>query len=542
MGLSKKTFLYSIALAVLMVSLVAGYFAFMLPSLYVDYVKKDNLNSIAAIQEGYMKTKSYKGLAVKNPSGTFSVEIPDQGENIYAAGKFFQVSIEIKDEELKEILDYFRKYTNNPGKLEKMWEGLSEKELMDAWNVIKEKLLAEGSKTKDSPLEVKLDKQGSENLYDNVYNGEYGKLHILSDSLIVYENGISDGNNIYINYLAMGKTEDSLVISVLPVMSPEMNDLFPVLLGSLPMIVALVFFLVLLASGAFSRRIVNPIIRLADYAVQAKEVNGFQIQPFVTKSNDEIGALGSALNELYEKLRQNLLELEEKNRMLKEENKRQEVFLRASSHQLKTPVAAALLLVEGMMNQVGRYKDTQEYLPKVKEQLRSMQKIVEDILYLNHCADNLSIEPVSLREITEEAAGAYWVQAAEKKLCIEIQGAGTLHTDREIFKKIIDNLISNGVQYTPEGGGIHITLSDNTFCIVNDGAHIEEELLPNICEPFVSSNTEQKGKGLGLYLVSYYNRLLGGRFRISNEEKGVLAELIFPREVRVWHDVPEEQT
>lgn len=532
MGLSKKTFLYSIVLSVIMVSLVAGYFAFMLPSLYVDYVKRDNLNSIAAIQEGYMETKSYKELVVKNPSGTFSVEIPDQGEKIYAAGKFFQVSIQIKDEELKEILDVFRKYTNNPGDWKEMEGELFENELMNAWDVIKEKLLAESSKAEDFPVEIKFDTQAAENLYENVYKGEYGKLHILSDSVIVYEYGISDGNNVYINYMAMGKTEDSLVISVLPVMSPRLNDLLPILMGSLPMIVALVFFLVLLASGAFSKSIINPIIRLAGYAEQAKAANGFQIAPFVQKSNDEIGALGSALNELYEKLRNNLVELEEKNRMLEEENKRQEVFLRASSHQLKTPVTAALLLVEGMMNQVGKYKNTQEYLPKVKEQLKSMQKIVEDILYLNHCADNLSIEAVSLREITEEAAAAYWVQATEKKLSIDIQGDGILYTDREIFKKIIDNLISNGVQYTPEGEKICISLSDNIFRIENDGVHIEEELLPNICEPFVSSNTKQRGKGLGLYLVSYYNRLLGGEFHISNQEKGVLVDLVFPSRVK----------
>ncbi|MBD5106531.1 MAG: HAMP domain-containing histidine kinase [Lachnospiraceae bacterium] len=528
MGLSKKTFLYSIMLAVLMVSLVVGYFAFMLPSLYVDYVKKDNLNSIAAIQEGYMKTKSYKELAVKNPSGTFSVEIPDRGEIIYVAGKFFQMSIEIKDEELKEILDGFRKYGRNPEKWKETEGDYSGEEMMDKWNIIKEKLLADGSKAQEAPVEVKIDTQAAEDIYKEEYGKEYGKIHILSDSLIVYENGISDGNNAYITYLAMGKTEDSLVISILPVMSPEMNDLLPVLTGSLPMIVTLVFFLVLVASGAFSKRIVNPIIRLAGYAEHAKEAGSFRIEPFKSESNDEIGALGKTLNELYEKLQDNLVELEEKNRMLEEENERQEVFLRASSHQLKTPITAALLLVEGMMNEVGKYKNTKEYLPKVKEQLWSMRKIVEDILYLNHCADSLQIEPVSLRELTEEAAAAYRVQAAEKKLSIEIEGMGTVHTDREILKKIIDNLISNAVQYTPEGEKICMSLADNMFRIENYGVLIEEELLPNICKPFVSSDTKQKGKGLGLYVVSYYNRLLGGKLKVENLEKGVLAQLTFP--------------
>ncbi|MBD5542750.1 MAG: HAMP domain-containing histidine kinase [Lachnospiraceae bacterium] len=524
MGLSKKTFLYSIMLAVLMVSLVAGYFALMLPSLYVDYVKKDNLNSITAIQEGYMKTKSYKELTVKNPSSTFSLEIPDRGERIYAASKFFQVSMEIKDEELKEILEAFRKYSNHPEKWKETEGYFSQEELMDIWNVIKKKLLIEGLKTEESMLEVKIDTQAD----GGIYKEEYGKLHILSDSLVVYENGVSDGNNVYITYLAMGRTEDSFVISVLPVMSPEMNELFPVLTGSLPMIVALVFFLVLVASRAFSKKIVVPVIRLAGYAEHAKEAGSFPIEPFVPESNDEIGALGRTLNELYEKLRYNLAELEEKNRMLEEENERQEVFLRASSHQLKTPITATLLLVEGMINEVGKYKNTKEYLPEVKKQLWSMRKIVEDILYLNHCANNLQIEPVSLRELTKEAAEAYRVQTSEKRLSMKIEGTGMVHTDKEILKKMMDNLISNAVQYTPEGEKICISLADNTFRIENYGVLIEEALLPNICEPFVSSDRKQKGKGLGLYVVSYYNRLLGGKLQIGNLEKGVAAQLTFP--------------
>ena len=45
MGLRKKTFLYSVTLAVIMIAFVIGYFVFMLPSLYVDYVMNSNLES-----------------------------------------------------------------------------------------------------------------------------------------------------------------------------------------------------------------------------------------------------------------------------------------------------------------------------------------------------------------------------------------------------------------------------------------------------------------------------------------------------------------
>ena len=49
MGLSKKTFLYSIILAAGMVAFITGYFVFMLPSLYVNYVTESNFNAAVDI-------------------------------------------------------------------------------------------------------------------------------------------------------------------------------------------------------------------------------------------------------------------------------------------------------------------------------------------------------------------------------------------------------------------------------------------------------------------------------------------------------------
>ena len=54
MGLRKKTFLYSVVLAVIMIAFIIGYFVLMLPSLYVDYVMNSNLESVVEIQRGYM--------------------------------------------------------------------------------------------------------------------------------------------------------------------------------------------------------------------------------------------------------------------------------------------------------------------------------------------------------------------------------------------------------------------------------------------------------------------------------------------------------
>lgn len=519
MKLAEKTFVYSILLGSIMVSILVGYFAWMLPSLYTDYVKRDNLDSAIRTHEQYMDEKSYDKLTVKNPTSTLTVEIPYQKDEIKVASKFFTANILVEDEEIKEILKTFKDSLINT----KEWDELewNEENVRDMKNILSDKLFNKEVFASDYPLEIHVDTREM----DDVFSENASHVHAVSDKMVVFELGTFDDNNYYTTYIAVERTGEELVMTILPVMSSNMDEVGPVIMRSIPMMITVVFFLVLVASQIFSKKIVNPVIRLANYARSLKIGNHVKIQPFLVEEKDEIGELATTLNELYEKLQENYSELEQKNNLLKEENKRQEVFMQASSHQLKTPITAALLLVDGMINEVGKYKDTKEYLPKVKEQIQSMRKIVEDILYLNHCAENLQNAPVLLGNLVKERIGCYQVQLVKKELTIKLEGEGKAKTDGEILNKILDNLISNAVQYTQKGGKIIVKISDNTIIVENYQARIEEELLPNIYEPFVSSDTKEKGKGLGLYVVSYYVKLLGGKISISNSEKGVKAEL-----------------
>lgn len=162
----------------------------------------------------------------------------------------------------------------------------------------------------------------------------------------------------------------------------------------------------------------RPILELVRHAEEMKHRKDFSVERLVdkgTKAKDEVQELAETLDDLYQQIRESYTELEEKNRELAEENERQEIFLRSSSHQLKTPVAAALLLVDGMLNEVGRYKDTKVYLPRVKEQLLSMRKMVEDILYLNHCARDMSIRETDVGQVLAERLRCYQVAVADKE-------------------------------------------------------------------------------------------------------------------------------
>jgi len=128
----------------------------------------------------------------------------------------------------------------------------------------------------------------------------------------------------------------------------------------------------------------------------------------------------------------------------------------------------------------------------------------------------------------EECMNSYYIQIEEKALNIITEGQlSQLETDRELLKKILDNLLSNAIYFTPEGGKIKISYEERRLCITNYGVTIDEELLPHVFEPFVTSVNKNKAHGLGLYVVCYYAKFLHCQVKLHNIDHGVMAELIF---------------
>lgn len=527
--LGQKNLSYSMLLAGVLLLFLVIYMMYMLPSLYVDHIMESNLESIKQQHMEYVKTGSYEHVQVKNPVACFSVKIPKEGDTIYIVGKQFSLEITAKDNMYIQLLDDFRAFQEsyvNDGDNEKEEEQFKQT-LSDCLEKLKDS-------SKDNPG-VQVSGEFS-NLYENKdeFQDEYTNYHKISDQLMIIETGISDGINDYTTYLAMENEKDALILSVLPAMQPQMDEIRPVVLGSLPMIAVVILLLVLLFSQIYSRGIVEPIEGLVCHTKQMKNASHFTVSPMPQKwksRSDEVGTLAETMDDLYLKIEENYEALEQKNEQLAEENKRQETFLRASSHQLKTPISAALLLLDGMINGIGKYKDTKKYLSEVKKQLLSMRKMVEEILYLNHCGDEIHMIPIEIREFLTEIAKKYQVVAQNKKLEIAFLGVEevTISSDVSILTQILDNLWSNAINYTPDGAKIEVICFTDKIEIRNYGSKIPEEILPDIFEPFVTGNQDTKAHGLGLYLVSYYAKKVGIQVVIENEADAVLTVVVFPK-------------
>lgn len=369
----------------------------------------------------------------------------------------------------------------------------------------------------------------SDSAFFEYYWEESTKFHYLSTDTFIIEAGVADGENHYTNYMGITFNSDRIVISYLPTMTPQMNEIRPIVLHSLPMLLAVIILFALVVSYLYSNGIVDPIIKLVKHTERVKRSGLTSNVALPVKGNDEIAMLIETLNGLYEELDKNYKSLENKNKELNMKNKRREVFLRSSSHQLKTPVAAALLLVDGMINQIGKYKDTNLYLPELKKQLLSMSKIVEDILYLSRSEENISLEKIDLNKFIANQLSNYEIPLAEGSfnLVTDYGINSVITTDTNLLTKIFDNLISNGIVHSKEGATITITTKANQFDIYNSHAHIDEDLMPNIFEPFISGSHSGKGHGLGLYIVNYYANILGATVKIDNINDGVLTRVIF---------------
>ena len=532
MRLGRKNLFYSMALAGIMLIFLVGYFIYMLPSLYVDYVMEENLKSIRRQHEAYVEQGSYEGVSVRNSTACISLEIPLEEDYVLVTGKAFSAEISFHDERMNQILDRCRELLF----LADAEEDGDLREEMGRFGDILEEVVQE-----DSSLPVSLNFRYLQDMEEEFYN-ESLKIHTYSDNLFITELSVEDASNRYTNYIAFEKTEERMIMSVLPVVAPDVDEIRPVVLQSLPMLGAVIFLLVLLSSRLYSKGIVSPVMELVRHTEEMKYDRNFSVRRLSEKrpdTGDEIQELADTLDDLYQQIKEGYCQLEEKNRELAEENRRQEIFLRASSHQLKTPIAAALLLVDGMLNEIGRYKDTKVYLPRVKEQLLSMRKMVEDILYLNHCAEDMRIRQTDVGKLLEERLRSCQVALADKGIAVDVPEnmVFAAKTDEMIISQILDNLLSNAVRYTPEGGLIRIELreegQERGILIENFGVTIPDGLMPHVFEPFVTGSHQADSAGLhshglGLYIAYYYAKKLEARLEVRNGEDSVVTLLIFP--------------
>ncbi|MHC1787711.1 MAG: ATP-binding protein [Christensenellales bacterium] len=267
--------------------------------------------------------------------------------------------------------------------------------------------------------------------------------------------------------------------------------------------------------GLLARRIARPITKTSDIAKQIA-AGHYDIHFEGQTRTRELHHLMSALNYLADAL-------------AKQENLRKQLTADVA-HELRTPLTTLGSHLEAMIE--GVWQPTPERLKSCHEEIIRLGKLVVDLERLERAesADpRLEKAPVDLLVLIHSVCGNFDAELANKNLQLSTDGvASVISADKDAMSKVITNLVSNAVKYTPQGGQIIMTVQDSVndvvFKVEDNGPGIPEDELPFIFERLYradkSRNRGTGGAGIGLAIVRSIVAAHGGSVTAENRQPG----------------------
>lgn len=286
------------------------------------------------------------------------------------------------------------------------------------------------------------------------------------------------------------------------------NEAKGVVLSILPATLLICFLVSIAFSYFYSRRITKPIKEISNATEKMKKLDRHSACEI--SSDDEIGTLAENINGLYLNLLSTIEKLQIEISHVSEVEKSKVDFMRAASHELKTPVTALSAMLENMMLGVGKYKNHDAYLPKCKLMTDRLCSMIQDILDTSKLNDLDSPETpqlVSIAEVTKETAEPFLPIAKARgiKFKLDLDNQIEKKLPVKLFKKALTNILSNAVAYADKGKSVNITLETSRLVIDNECTPIPPDQVKQLFEPFYrpdfSRSRNTGGNGLGLYIT-----------------------------------------
>jgi PAS domain S-box-containing protein len=224
-------------------------------------------------------------------------------------------------------------------------------------------------------------------------------------------------------------------------------------------------------------------------------------------------------------------ELVEANQALRDAEKAKSAFFANVSHELRTPLTLILAPLESAL--AGSYGSLEDGLADALKTVHNsavrLLELVTSILDISRLeAGKMTANPVpvELERLLETILGDFLPLAAKRRqeLSWELRSEQPLMTDPYLLERIVFNLVSNALKFTPPGGAIQVRASVAqdwlSLQVSDDGIGIAAEDLPQLFRKFSqveSSYTRRfEGTGLGLAMVREFAHLLGGDVELSS--------------------------
>ncbi len=264
---------------------------------------------------------------------------------------------------------------------------------------------------------------------------------------------------------------------------------------------------------------------------------------------------------LEERILQDNQELTLLNARLEKLAKVKDEFLANTSHELRTPLNSILGFTSLILEEDSLSSDeVHEFLGSIHCSARHLLTLINDILDIAKIESGevqLQARPIPLGEVLAEVQSISHVQAREQNLDLVFEpvppNVPDLMGDREKVTRILLNLVSNSIKFTPQG---RITVRPNYEChpgyvqidVRDTGIGIEEDMLESVFEAFRqvdgSSTRSYAGTGLGLTICRQLVEVMGGTIWIQSDgkDKGTTVSFTVPLADNEFQEEPAESS
>jgi heavy metal sensor kinase len=305
--------------------------------------------------------------------------------------------------------------------------------------------------------------------------------------------------------------------------SVERGLLWTFILG-LPLIVALAM------GGGYllMRRALRPVDEIRQKAAQITSRNLSERLP-VVHTGDELERLATDLNRMIERLEESFTQI---NR-----------FSADASHELRTP----LTVLQGELESVAQSShklppEVRDTIGSALEETQRLAKIVENLLAISRLEageGRKNIEHLDFAELARSTADQMRLLAEEKHISLACDRTNPVEVEADParLKQIVVNLLDNAIKYTPKGGKVSISVSEQNnhavLDVTDSGIGISATDLPHIFDRFYRADKARSrqtdGTGLGLSIVRSICTAHGGHVRVeSSEGKGTVFHVEIP--------------
>ncbi len=210
-------------------------------------------------------------------------------------------------------------------------------------------------------------------------------------------------------------------------------------------------------------------------------------------------------------------------------------FMLEVAHNLRAPLSAALGMLDLLRDgYLGDVTDKQtEYFQRIDDRLRSLHQTIGELLTIARARDWSREIPdvlVGLAELAAHTERTFRDQSAQKKLRFAVHASEPLpevDSGSDLLEQVMENLVSNAIKYTPEGGEVEVRFEQTgenevRISVRDTGIGIPVEEQDHLFREFYRASNAKRltssGTGLGLALVKQTVERHGGRLHLASAE------------------------